>query len=409
MRKKHIRYCICLIVLIGNLVASGRDEKTSQVQENIKEVQEKEIIKQNARWSRQLIEDNVIDNIFKVTLRSNARWSSGFTYFGYSKAWQEELYNAADILYCRADSQSEKDRILEDLTCVERSAAEYYSDAAKVTDEGINGWPIICQYYKQLALVYIAQIADYTYYYGQENDSDIYSHCFASNIPYYLWTLKYTGIDNYYSDGEEYYSEGANNYAPIEIVTEAEDGKNYIYTMTRISNYIPGCFAEDWGNFYALIEIKDEQQNTIFIKVVELINCWNMSIQDYNFDEVPEIKYDIMISGNWGKTDSRCLKYNSDEETYDLVSFPNAAFDIDMTYQTIRGHARGSATVHYLYAYQYEDGEYIRVASLEIISNSEEHNGADVYRSEKGTYIGEENMPREEYEFWFKYEFITIP
>lgn len=425
MRKTHILYCISLVVLIGNLVACGKNETTSQVQENItsnneiennageevkiQEEPKKDIINQKAKWSRLLIEDNVIDTMFKVTLKSDEDWSSDFTYYGYSKAWQEELYNAADILYCGTDSQSEKDRILEELTSVEHSAADYYAVASDVTDEGVKGWPIICQYYKQLALKYIAQIDDYTYYYGQESAKQFYSNCFASNIPYYLWTLEYTGIDHYLPEGKEYYGDGPYKFDTIEIEVEEEEGKRYIYTMTRISNIIPGCFSEDFDCFYALIEKKDEQQNVILEKVVELNNAWNMSIQDYNFDEVVEIKYDILISGNWGKTASQCLEYNSKENIYDYVSFPDSVFDIDVTYETIRGHARGSAVTHYLYAYQYKDGEYIQIATLEIISNSEEHDGADVYTSEKGTYIGEENIPQEEFDFWFNYEFISIP
>lgn len=311
------------------------------------------------------LSDNPIDAHFDMLVEEDDWEASNYRY---ATVWQEEMYHAADLLYCAADSEERKQQIWDALYEAEKEAGENFASI------GWDGaWPV----YKETALLFIGETEDYEYHFEIPGRGEYLPYGFAKNVPVYLWVVEA-------SAGEQEQI----------IVQKDASGMEKTYSLKRISDDIPACFAEDWGNFWVLLTVSCGE-DILHQEIIELVNRDSMQVMDVTFDGIDDVIIDSFESGNWGHMDYETRIWDEEKQTFVSVSLPNN-FSVDYEKELIFSYARGSAVHHYSYAYRFENGAYKLWRSYESDASEEDV----VYKiTEYNTYTGD--LPEEERAFWW--------
>lgn len=312
------------------------------------------------------LSDNPIDTHFDMLVEEDDWEASNYCY---ATVWQEEMYHAADLLYCAADSEERKQQIWDVLYEAEKEAGENFDSI---------GWDGAWSVYKETALLFIGETEDYEYHFEIPGRGEYLPYGFAKNVPVYLWVVEA-------SAGEQEQI----------IVQKDASGMEKTYSLKRISDDIPACFAEDWGSFFVLLTVSCGE-DILHQEIIELVNRSSMQVMDVTFDGIDDVIIDSFESGNWGHMDYETRVWDEVKQTFVSVNLPNN-FSVDYEKEVIFSYARGSAVHHYSYAYRFENGAYKLWRSYESDASEEDV----VYKiTEYNTYTGD--LPEEERAFWWE-------
>lgn len=209
-------------------------------------------------------------------------------------------------------------------------------------------------------------------------------------------------VDKAYLDFDFFYLQTAKEAYEKRILRtwESQDGHSYVFSCSwafQIEGNDGWKIEKDW-------EIKVLEDG-------EFLECLNISagdappeygdlrVNDYNFDNIPDIAVIWGTPANWGGKSTDLYIRNEEGGCHYAGTFIDNPYRNTDT-RTIYTFARGGAYSSYYEAYQYRDGTFAEVGSLEEVYTEE---GAVIYtvRDEAGNEeVYRDELPDKWKEFW---------